>query len=92
MQYPLYVYRDSTHKESSLGSARAMKSVHLFPSIVQEAFCPNTLFIHWHSAGAHHPVGISCFLDSLEAWEAKNTEEFFCTYLLSHFRLQKSKA
>ena len=41
--------------------------------------------------GAHHPIGRSCFLGSLEAWEAKNTEVFFCTYFLSNFRLQKIK-
>ena len=79
--------RDSSRRESSLGSAQAMKSVHLFPSIFQEAFCPNILFLHWHSAMAHHPVGRFCFLSSLEAWEAKNTESFFRTYFLSHFRI-----
>ena len=51
-----------------------MKSVHFFPFIVQEAFFPNILLLLWLSAGAHHLVGIPCFLDSLEAWEAKNTK------------------
>ena len=68
-----------------------MKSDHLCRSIVQEAFCPNILLLHWHSAGAHHPVVRPCFLDSLEAWEAKNTEAFFRIYFLSHLRLKKSR-
>ena len=65
-----------------------MKKVHLFPSIVQEVFFPNILLLHWHSAGTHHPVGRLSFLDSLEPWEPNNTEAFFCTYFLSHFRHQ----
>ena len=36
----LYVPRDSSHRESILLSAQAIKSVHLFPSILQEAFYP----------------------------------------------------
>ena len=84
--------RDSSHWESNLGSAQAMKSDHFFPFIVQEDFCPKILLFHWNSAGAHHPVRRSRLLDSFEAWEAKNIEAFFCTYFLSHFRLRKSEA
>ena len=54
-----------------------MKPVLYSPSIVQEAFYPNILLLHWNSAGAHDTFGRSCFLDSLEAWEAKNIEAFF---------------
>ena len=91
MQYPLCVTRCSSHRKSSPASAQAMKSVYLFPSNVQEALHMNFLLLNWHSAGVHHPVGRSWFLDSLEAWEAKNTEALFRTYFLLHFRLKKSR-
>ena len=84
--------RASSYRESSLRSAQAMKSVQLFPNIVQEPFCPNIPLLHWHSARAHDHVGKSCLLVSLESGEAKNTEEFFSTYFLWLARLQKSKA
>ena len=77
IQYSLYVSGDIGHSELNLESAQVMKSVHLILSIVQEAFCPKILLFHWQSADAHHPLGRSCFLDSLEAWEAKISKPSF---------------
>ena len=55
------------------------------------SFCRNILILYWHSPIKCLSVGRSCFLDSLQSWEAKNAEVFFHTYFPSDFRLQKSK-
>ena len=62
---------------SRVWGAQATKSVHPFQSIVQEALCSNILVLRYNSARLHRPVRGSCFVDSLEAWETRNTEVFF---------------
>ena len=72
------------------GNALAMKSVHLFPSIVQESFCPNIILLHWHSARAHHPLGILCFLDSLESLGSKKYRSLLLNLLPVTFPFSKN--